>query len=154
MGKEAYKKAKKLGMLNKPKYTFYYTPKKIKHKFSKIKPDVAYLIEDWMVKIDPSTIMSETQATSKTFVFFHVAPNANLYVQVVFKMSGYMNFNAETHAAKIDIFTDNQDHPKAIVQGINKIWEDGIVNHLNLKRLGKKFKVSSEEILNAWNSFL
>jgi hypothetical protein len=55
---------------------------------------------------------------------------------------------------KIDIYTNNQDYVKAIVKGINDIWDDGILSHLNIKKIEKKFKVKGEDIINAWNSFL
>ncbi|MFX1377650.1 MAG: hypothetical protein ACFFA4_01025 [Promethearchaeota archaeon] len=154
MGKEAQSQAKKIGMMNKSQYTFYYSPKKIKAKFSKIKPDVAYLIEDWIKNIDPSAIISESTTGGRSAKFFYLAPQANVYIEILDKISGYVAYSTDNHVNKIDIYTENQDYVKAIVQGINNIWEDGIVNHLNLKKLSSKFKVKGEDILNAWNSFL
>jgi hypothetical protein len=154
MGREAQNQAKKLGINNKPKYTFYYSPRKVKAKFSKIKPDVAYLLEDWIKNIDPSAIISESATGGRSAKFFYLAPQANVYVEILDKISGYVAYSTGNHVNKIDIYTENQDYVKALVQNINKIWEDGTVNHLNLKKLSSKFKVKGDDILKAWNSFL
>ncbi|MFW9969898.1 MAG: hypothetical protein ACFFDF_06830 [Candidatus Odinarchaeota archaeon] len=154
MGKEAQNQAKKLGMMNKPQYTFYYSPKTIKAKFSKFKPDIAYIIDDWIKNIDSSAIVSESTSGGRTAKFFYLAPQANVYVEILDKISGYLAYSTDNHVNKIDIYADNQDYVRAIVQGINNIWEDGIVNHLKLKKLQSKFKVRGEDIINAWSSFL
>ena len=154
MGKEAQSQAKKLGMMSKPHYTFYYSPRKVKAKFSKIKPDVAYLIEDWIRQIDASSIVSESTSGGRSARFFYFAPQANVYVEILDKISGYLAYSTDNHVNKIDIYTDNQDYVKAIVQGINNIWEDGLINNLRYKKLRSKFKVSEEDIANAWKSFL
>ena len=64
MGKRLQKEAKKLGLTNLPKYTFYAQPRKIKMKFTKLKPDIAYIVENWMMSIDPSTKKEESIQTS------------------------------------------------------------------------------------------
>ncbi|MFX0021378.1 MAG: hypothetical protein ACFE9S_03570 [Candidatus Hermodarchaeota archaeon] len=154
MGKEAQSQAKKLGMMSKPQYTFYYSPRKVKAKFSKIKPDVAYLIEDWIKQVDASAIVSEAATGGRSAKFYYFAPQANVYVEILDKISGYVAYSTDNHVNKIDIYTDNQDYVKAIVQGINNIWEDGLINNLRYKKLRSKFKVSEEDIANAWKSFL
>lgn len=154
MGREAQSQAKKLGMMSKPQYTFYYSPRKMKTKFSKMKPDVSYLIEDWIKEIDPSAITSEALTGGRSARFFYLAPQKNVYVEILDKISGYLAYSTDNHVNKIDIYTDNQEYVKAIVKGINNIWEDGIVNHLKLKKLQSKFKVRGEDIVKAWNSFL
>lgn len=154
MGKEVQNQAKKLGMMNKPQYTFYAQPRKIKAKFSKIKPDIAYLVADWIKNIDSSATVSESTSGGRSARYFYLAPQANVYVEILDKISGYFAYSEDNHVNKIDIYTDNQDYVKAIVKGINGIWEDGIVNHLKLKKLESKFKVKGEDVINAWNSFL
>ena len=79
MGKKVQKMANQLGLLNQPKYTFYVQPRKIKGKFSRVRPDVSYIIEDWMRKIDSSAVYSET-TTGRTYKFFHIAPELKLFV--------------------------------------------------------------------------
>ncbi len=154
MGKEAQSRAKKSGMMSKPQYTFYYSPRKVKAKFSKIKPDVAYLMEDWIKQVDSSAIISESTTGGRSAKFFYFAPQANIYIEILDKISGYLAYSTDNHVNKIDIFTENQDYVKAIVQGINNIWEDGLINNLRYKKLRSKFKVNEEDIANAWKAFL
>ncbi|MFW9881294.1 MAG: hypothetical protein ACFFG0_50160 [Candidatus Thorarchaeota archaeon] len=153
MGREAQYQAERLGMMNMPQYTFYAQPRKIKVKASLIKPDIAYLVEDWIKNIDPRNIISELFVIRGSR-FFYLAPQAKVYVEILDKMSGLYAFSEDNHVDKIDIYTENQDYVKAIVKSIDSIWEDGIVNHLKLKKLESKFKVKGEDITNTWNSFL
>jgi hypothetical protein len=140
--------------MNKPQYTFYAQPRKYHTKFSKSKPDIAYIVEDWIKQIDPSNVMSESSSGGRSSRYYCLAPQANVYVEILAKISGFYGWAEENHVVKIDIYTENQDHVKAIVKSINGIWEDGILNHLKLKKLESKFKVKGEDIINAWNSYL
>ena len=153
MGKQVQKKAIQLGLTNQPKYTFYVQPRKVKGKFSRVKPDFAYIIENWMNDIDSSNSMSEI-ARGRSYSFYYMAPELNIYVELVDKIGGGIAYNEANHAIKIDIYTNNEDYVRALVKGINGIWDDGIVPHLNIPKLEKKFKVKGEDIINALNSFL
>lgn len=153
MGKQVQIQAKQLGLTNLPKYTFYGRPKKFKAKFSKIKPDFAYIVEDWMKSVDPSSIMSES-AGARSSGYYYLAPQINVYVEIADKISGYLAYSEDNHVCKIDIYTNNEDHVRTLIRSFNAQWDDGIVPHLNLKKLEKKYKVKGEDIINAWNSFL
>ena len=153
MGKKVQSQAKQLGLTNQPQYTFYGQPKKMKVKFSKIKPDFAYIVEDWMKSVDPSTTTSES-AHARSSDYYYLAPQINLYVEVNDKLSGFFAYSEDNHVCKIDIYTNNEDHVRTIIRSFNAQWDDGIVPHLNLKKLEKKYKVKGEDIVNAWNSFL
>lgn len=153
MGKEIKRKANQLGLINQPQYTFYARPKKIKAKFSKIKPDIAYTIENWINGADASAAMSESVGARSSSYYF-LAPELKTYVELVDKLSGAFAYSEGNHVCKIDIYTENEDYVRAIVKDINNIWEDGIIDHLNLKKLESKFKVKGEDIVNAWKAFL
>ncbi len=153
MGKQVQSQAKKFGLTNLPRYTFYGRPKKIKAKFSKIKPDFAYIVESWMKNLDPTTNMSESMG-ARSSNYYYLAPQLQIYIEIADKLSGYFAYSEENHACKIDIYANNTDYVKAIVKSFNDQWDDGIVSHLNLKKLEKKYKVRGEDIVNAWNSFL
>ena len=155
MGKGVKKEATRLGLTNLPKYTFYCQPKNVKGKFSKVKPDIAYLVENWMTSIDPSTKMDETRG--RTSEYFYLAPGINTYVEVTSRMfakSRFTMYNADKQVAKIDIYTNNEDHVRVIAKDTNAIWDDGMIPHLNFEKLEKKFKVGKEDIMSIWNTFL
>ncbi len=155
MGKGTKKEAMQLGLTNLPKYTFYCQPKKVKAKASKVKPDIAYVVENWMTSIDPSTKMSESGG--RTSEYFYLAPGINTYVEVTSRMfakSRFTMYNADKQVTKFDIYTNNEDHVRAIAKDTNAIWDDGMIPHLNFQKLEKKFKVGKEDIMSTWNTFL
>jgi len=154
MSGEFQSQAKKLGFIDLPRYTFYAQPKKSKVMFSKFKPDIAYLVEDWMKNLDSTTTSSESALGARSSGYYYLAPQINVYVEIVDKISGYFAYSEDNHVNKIDIYTNNQDYIKAIVKGINDTWDGGILSHLNIKKIEKKFKVKGEDIIAAWNSFL
>jgi len=157
MGKGTKKEAMQLGLMNLPKYTLYAQPRKVKAKASKIKPDIAYVVENWMTSIDPSTKMGESGG-GRSSGYYYIAPGINIYVEVANKISGAITIvgahNEENHVTKIDIYTNNEDHVRAIAKDINALWDDEMIPHLNFQKLEKKFKVGKEEVINQWNAFL
>ena len=154
MSWEIQKQAKELGLIDMPKYTFYAQPRKNKPMYSKFKPDIANLVEEWMKNLDSTTAIKETMLGPRSSCYYYLAPQLNVYVEILDKISGYFAWSEANHVNKIDIYTNNQDYVKTIVKGINDIWDGGILSNLNIKKIEKKFKVKGEEIINAWNSFL
>ncbi len=154
MGKEVQSQAKELGLINLPRYTFYAQPKTFKVKFSKFKPGMAFLLENWIKNLDSTATISEAMLGGRSSGYYYLAPQINLYVEILDKISGYFAYSEDNHVNKIDIYTNNQDYVKAIVKIINDLWDDGILSHLNTKKIEKTFKVKGEDIINAWNSFL
>ncbi|MFX1427369.1 MAG: hypothetical protein ACFFBE_13015 [Promethearchaeota archaeon] len=155
MGKNVQREAMQLGLTKLPKYTFYTQPRKVKAKYSKVKPDIAYTVENWMTNIDPSIKMSESGGRKSGY--YYLAPGINTYVEVQSKMfakSRFTMYNADKQVTKFDIYTDNEDHVRTLAKDINAIWDDGMVPHLNYEKLEKKFKVGKEDIISTWNSFL
>ncbi|MFX1391364.1 MAG: hypothetical protein ACFE9Z_14965 [Promethearchaeota archaeon] len=155
MGKKVQKEAMQLGLTNLPKYTFYTQPRKVKAKASKVKPDIAYVVENWMTGIDPSTMMSESGG--RTSKYFYLAPAINAYVEVESKMfakSRFTMYNADKQVTKFDIYSNNEDHVRTLAKDVNAIWDDGMAPHLNFEKLEKKFKVGKEAIMSTWNNFL
>lgn len=144
MGKKVQKRAIQLGLLNQPKYTFYAQPRKIKGKFSRVRPHISYKIENWMGRIDSSVAYSET-TSGRSYKFYHLAPELKIYVEIFDKLHG-IAWDANKHVTKIDIYTTNEDYVRALAKTLNDIWDDGMVPHLNIKKLEKKFKVR-EKIL-------
>jgi len=131
MGKKIQKEAMQLGLTNLPKYTFYAQPRKVKAKASKVKPDIAYAVEN--------------------------SPGINTYVEVTSRMfakSRFTMYNADKQVTKFDIYSNNEDHVRTIAKDINAIWDEGMIPHLNFEKLEKKFKVGKEDIMSTWNTFL
>ena len=54
----------------------------------------------------------------------------------------------------MDIYGKNEDLVRQIVKMTNDQWKEGIIAHLDLKKIEKKFKISSDDVINSWNQFL
>jgi len=168
MGKEVQKKAQKLGLTNLPKFTFYGRPKKLKMKFSKIEPDIAYTVENCMKNVDPSFEMEESSKLSNIRSnfsyniglgkvgnsYYYIAPQKSVYVEIYNQLAGFAGWVPDNYVCQIDIYTNDEDHVRAITKDINALWDDGIIPHLDFKKLEKKYKVKREDVINAWNAFL
>lgn len=153
MADKLQKEAARLGLTNQPKYTFYARPRKMRMKFSKYKPDIVYRIEEWMMNMDPSTQMSESGG-GRNNTFYYLSSKLNMFAEIADKMAAMVIHNPDNHAIQIDLYTTNNEYVKAIIQYLNSIWEDGIINHLNTKKLAKKYKIRKEDIINAWKAFI
>ena len=88
-----------------------------------------------------------------------MATEMNIYVEVVDTTTTRVypstrDYRGDKHVNKIDIYTNNEDHVRAIAKSINAIWDDGIIPHIDFKKIEKNFKIGKEEIINQWNAFL
>ena len=59
-----------------------------------------------MKSVDPSTTTSES-AKTRSSSYYYLAPQINVYVEIVDKLSGAFAYSEENHACKIDIYTNN-----------------------------------------------
>ena len=153
MGKNVQKMAKQLGLLSQPKYIIYVQPKKIRGKFSRVRPDISYIVEDWLGRMDSTSVYSES-TTGRAYRFYHLAPEIKLYIEIYDKLSGGVAWTETTHALQLEMYTTNEDYVRAFMKSLNTIWDDGMVPHLNIEKLKKSFKVKEEDILKAWNTYL
>jgi len=164
MGKKKSKKIKKeaeiLGFKNLQKYTFYGQRKgKVilktetkKHTFRHNVPRFIIKIIEWLESIDPSTQESESGG-GRNVTFYLLSPQAGLYIEIYDKIAGALDI-PRNHVYKMDIYGQNEDLVRQIVKIINDQWKEGIIAHLDMKKIEKKFKISSNDVINSWNQFL
>jgi hypothetical protein len=153
MGRAVQKQAKKLGMMNLPKYTFYCQPAGIKRKFSTTTPRFIYVINDWVLSFDQSCQRDDT-GSARTVWSFILASQAGAYIEVTSKIAGYSAMSADNYVSQVDVYTENMDIVKGVVKILNDQWPDGMFNHINLKKIEKKFNVNGDDVANAINQFL
>ncbi len=158
--KEIQKKAETLGLKNLQKYTFYGQRKggailktETKgHKFRHDVPNFIIKIIDWLVSSDPST--QETDAGGgRNVTFYLISPQAGIYIEVDDRIAGALDI-PRNHVYKIDIYGQNEDSVRKILKMINDQWKEGIIANLDLNKIEKKFKISSDDVINSWNQFL
>ena len=89
-----------------------------------------------------------------TYFSFILAPQSGLYIEITSKITGFSAMSAENYVSQVDIYTENTDNVKTIVKILNDQWSDGMLNHIDLKKIEKKFKVNGNDVVNAINQFL
>ncbi|MHA1279116.1 MAG: hypothetical protein ACTSQI_21115 [Candidatus Helarchaeota archaeon] len=153
MGKKVLKLAKQLGLLGLPLYVLYGRAKKIRMTFSKYVPDVADAIRDFLTLKDENLIQGRSGG-GRNNSFYYLSEALQLFVQVVDKASGFVVVNPSNHAIQFNIYTKDEELVRGIAQTINQIWEDGILAHMEWKKIEKKFKVNAEDGIAQWNKWL
>ncbi|MHA2185852.1 MAG: hypothetical protein ACXAAI_12735 [Promethearchaeota archaeon] len=153
MGKAVQRQAKSMGLMNLPKYTFYCQPAGIKRKFSTTTPRFIYTINDWVASFDQSC-QRDDAGGGRTAWSFILAPQSGLYIEITSKIAGFSAMSAENYVSQVDIYTENTDNVKTIVKILNDQWPDGMLNHIDLRKIEKKFKVNGNDVVNAINQFL
>jgi hypothetical protein len=158
--KEIQKEVETLGLKNLQKYTFFGQRKggtvlkteTKKHTFRHNMPNFIIKIISWLESIDPST--QETDAGGGRNVSFYIlSPQGKVYIEVDDKIAGALDI-PKNHVYKMDIYAQNEDSVRQIVKMVNDQWKEGIIAHLDLNKIEKKFKISSEDIKNSWNQVL
>ncbi len=164
MGKKKSKKIQKeaeiLGFKDLQKYTFFGRRKggaiffkdTKKRTFSHNIPGFIIKIIEWLESIDPSTQASESGG-GRNITFYLLSPQAGVYIEVDDKIAGALDIPGN-HIYKMDIYGQNEDLVRQIVKIINDRCKEGIIAHLDLKKIEKKFKISSNDLINSWNQFL
>jgi len=164
MGKAKSKKIKKeaeiLGFKNLQKYTFFGQRKGLailktetkKHTFRHNMPKFIIKIIEWLESIDPSTQESDAGG-GRNVTFYLLSPQAGVYIEVDDRIAGTLDI-PRNHVYKMDIYGKNEDLVKQIVKITNDQWKEGVIAHLDFKKIEKKFKISSDDVINSWNQFL
>ncbi|MFX1388744.1 MAG: hypothetical protein ACFE9Z_01620 [Promethearchaeota archaeon] len=158
--KEIQKKAETLGLKSLQKYTFFGQRKGAailktetkKHTFRHNVPNFLIKIIKWLNSSDPSTQESDAGG-GRNVMFYLISPQTGVYIEVDDRIAGALDI-PKNHVYKMDIYGKNKDTIREIVKMVNDQWKDGILNHLDLKKIQKKFNISSEDLISSWNQFL
>ena len=158
--KEIQKKAETLGLTNLQKYTFFGQRKggavlkkeTKKHTFRHNVPNFIIKIINWLESTDPSTQESDAGGGRNVF-FYIISPQTGIYIEVDDRIAGALDIS-RNHVYKMDIYVQNEDSVRQIVKMVNEQWKEGIIEHLEFNKIEKKFKISSDDVINSWNKFL
>ena len=158
--KQIIKEAEILGFKNLQKYTFFGQRKGgaiLKtdtkgHTFKHNVPGYIIRLIQLLESIDPSTQESESGG-SRSSTFYLLSPQAGVYVEVEDKIAGALDIPSN-HVYKMDIYGKNEDSVRQIIKLFNDQWKEGIIAHLDLKKIEKKFNISPDEVTKSWNKFL
>ena len=153
MGKKLRKEADRLGFTKLRKTVLYARAKKFRTTFSKYVPDTADAVRDYLTLHDP-TLEQARSGGGRNNTWYFLAPQIQAYVEFVDKAAGFVVLNPSNHAIEISIFCDNEEHIRGLANAVNSVWEDGILAHMDWKKITKKFKVSQDEALAEWKKWL
>jgi hypothetical protein len=151
MGSKAKKQAEKMGLTKQRLTILYGRPKKFRMTFSKNVPDVADAIRDFINFRDPNLI-HDRSGGFRSISFYYVS--GQLYVEVLDKISGALAVNPGNHVIQVNIFCEDDEIIRGIANAINQIWDDGILAHIDWKKVEGKFKVKQEDCIAAWKQWL
>lgn len=156
MGKKRIlEEVRALGLTKQHLTILYARPRKLRRTFAKIVPDIADAVRDHIAFLDSSFIQARSGGV-RTNSFYYLAANIKLYVEVFDKAAGFVTHNPANHAIQINIFSDNEQNVRGIANVVNSIWadSDGLLAHMDWKRIEKKFKVKREDCIAAWKALL
>lgn len=139
MGKKVRKQAEELGLTKLRRTILYARPRKTRMIFSKRVPDTADAIRDYINLLDPSFVQGSSGG-GRNNTFYYLAPQANLYVEVADTAAGFVVHNPKNHAIQISIFSDNDEHIRGIANAVNQRFADGILAHMDWKKIEKKIQ--------------
>ncbi|NVM52257.1 MAG: hypothetical protein HWN66_01050 [Candidatus Helarchaeota archaeon] len=169
--KKIQKKAEELGLNKLPLTVLYARPKRIGNSGTIIE-HLSGLVPGLLIPskriADTSVIMfnyfhSDVKDPSfdydkdegaRTKKYFYLAPESNLYVEVIDNVQGFLIDLASNHVIQINIYSDNEEYKKAIANVINDTYKDGILAHIKWKKIEKKYKVKQEDCIATWNRLL
>jgi len=153
MGKKIRNQANNLGLTKLRKTSLYARAKNIRMMAFSNAPDTADAIKDYLKPLDPSFV-NDKSGGGRNATYYYLAPQLELYVEVISKVSGFSPHNPANHAIQINIFCEKDEYIRAIANLINQIWEDGILPHINWEKIKKKYKVNKQDAIATWNEFL
>jgi hypothetical protein len=155
MGKKLRKQAEAEGLKKQQLTVLYARARKFRSTFSKYVPDCADAIRDYLALQD-QTLLQEKSGGGRNSTYYYLASQINTYIELIDKAAGFAVVNPSNHAIQINIFTENQEYIRGIANAVNSIWSDvdGILAHMDWKKIEKKFKVSRDDCIAEWNKWL
>ena len=153
MGSKVQKQAIQLG-LNKQRLTALYgRPRKFRMTFSKYVPDVADTIRDYITLRDPSLIQDKSGG-GRNNSYYYLSQQAQIYVELFDKTAGFAVVDPSNHALQINIYCNDEELIRGIAQAINNLYEDGILAHIEWKKIEGKYKIKADDCIAEWNKWL
>jgi hypothetical protein len=147
------KEADNIGLTKQRLTQIYARARHIRMTFTKYIPDTTDAIRDYVNLLD-STFKQDRSGGGRNNSFYYLSTVANIYVEVFDKAAGFAVTNPDNHAMQINIYSNNDEHVRGMAKAVNGIFEDGMLAHLDWKKIEGKFKIKSEDCIKVWNALL
>ncbi len=115
-------------------------------------PDVFDAIRDY-VKQQDGTLVIDNTGGARSLGYFILAQNAQLYTEILVKMAGLAGTNMSNFVIQINIYSNNDAHVRGIASAASKLYEDGILGHLEFDKFEKTYKVKKYEVIAEWKKW-
>jgi hypothetical protein len=145
--------AELMGITQLPLTTLYAMPKAFRVTFTRAIPDVADVIRDYINLIDPS-LFQDKSGGGRNNSYYFLSTQIPLYVIIHEKTAGFGTQSPSNHALQIKIYTNDQGHIRGIAQAVNNLYADGILTHIEWKKVENKYNVKKDDCIAEWKKWL
>jgi len=116
-------------------------------------PDIAEAIRDY-VALQDATVVMDHSGGGRSWSFYLLAQNAQLYAEIFIKMAGLAATNMSNLVVQINIYCNNDEYIRGIANAVNSLYEDGILAHLEFTKFEKTYKAKKDVIIAEWKNWL
>jgi ribosomal protein S27AE len=146
--KKIMKMAKDLNLLDNPPVKLWVEGTITRRTFYGISNNAADYIRDYLDGADSEYTIAKTRSMKGSTHYYHLAPNLQAYIEADVKIAGVSTFPTE-----LTFYTKDEALIKTIVAAIQKLWITPMLDGLHYKNFEKEFKVTPEEIKDAWKKW-
>lgn len=147
--------ADKLGLSSHHLTILYAQGRSVHMMFSRSKPDLADVIRDHINLKDPSFVQ-DLSGGGKNNTHHYLSQKMNLYVELLDRVKGWgpSMMSPTNHLIQISIFTNSYEVVRDIAQALNKVWEDGMLAHIDWNKMEEMYKIHRADYITTWNAVL
>ena len=147
--------AKELDLYDLPPITLWAIGSKMRRTFNTGVPDIADMVTDYLARYDAKYILALKRGMGANSTYYHLAPSLEIYAVIEVKLRGIFCsvYNPVNFPVEMRFHTPNEGHIIKIVELVNMLWGGSMLGNINYKYFKKKFKVSPEQIRQAWEKW-
>jgi len=153
MGSRIQNDAQQLGFTKARHIVLYAHPRSLRRTAMKSIPDVADAIRDY-VTLQDATVVMDNSGGGRSWSFYLLAQNAQLYTEIFIKMAGLTATNMSNLVAQINIYSNNDQYVRGIANAVNTLYADGILAHLEFNKFEKTYQAKKDAIIAEWKKWL
>lgn len=145
-----------VGITSLPVFRLYAQPRYLSEFLGKYITDIVIALQQYFEAVDPDFAFAGSGGTKNTSYYFLLIRN-HLFVEVINKLAG-VTLGKPTDKVKhivteINIYSEDDKIIREIAEWVDDLYDDGILNNLNWKRIEKKFGIDREDCITNWNRF-
>jgi len=154
MGSIVVKVAKQLGLNKLRLTTLYARPRRIHQTFGGIStPDIIVSIRDY-IHFQDSSFLQGRSGGGRNRTYYFLSQAKQIYMEVIDKASGFFIVDPSNHAFQVNIYCNEEQYIKEIAQILNNLFNNGILVHMDWKKIEGKYKVKADDCIAEWNKWL